>query len=219
MGRTSPDNWARHKPRKQWVDIGPKRLGRSRPNIFSFSFLAGPGPVNWARPKLARPKVNVNYLQNMNSGSHSACNWNGCRKWRLVEERLTRSRSLSRDQEVEMMVSVASLGGTVAGVDHRGRKKDFVEVRERKEQWLFQVWGWPACSWDSYLWWSWWRRSWWWLWLVVGTVGRARERKTAETGAEGWFLADFGSDFLLSQVINGASIYRRWKRVISSTPG
>jgi hypothetical protein len=39
-----------------------------------------------------------------------------------------------RDQEVEMMVSVASLGGTVAGVDHRGRKKDFVEVRERKER-------------------------------------------------------------------------------------
>jgi len=29
----------------------------------------------------------------------------------------------------------------------------------------------------------------------------------------------FGLDFLLSQVINGASIYRQWKRVISSTPG
>jgi hypothetical protein len=25
-----------------WVDIGPKRLGRSRPNIFSFSFWGGP---------------------------------------------------------------------------------------------------------------------------------------------------------------------------------
>jgi hypothetical protein len=27
-----------------------------------------------------------------------------------------------------MMVCAASLGGTVAGVDHGGRKKDFVEV-------------------------------------------------------------------------------------------
>jgi hypothetical protein len=29
-------------------------------------------------------------------------------------------------------------------------------------------------------------------------------------------LAYFGPDFLLPQVINGASIYRQWKRVISS---
>jgi hypothetical protein len=32
------------------------------------------------------------------------------------------------------MVSVASLGGTVAKFDHEGRKKDFAEVRERKKQ-------------------------------------------------------------------------------------
>jgi hypothetical protein len=31
--------------------------------------------------------------------------------------------------------------GTVAGVDHRGRKKDFAEVRKRKKRWLFQAWG------------------------------------------------------------------------------
>jgi hypothetical protein len=49
-----------------------------------------------------------------------------------MEERLTRNRSLDRDQEVELMVSVASLGGKVAEVDHRGRKKDFAEVREEE---------------------------------------------------------------------------------------
>jgi hypothetical protein len=32
------------------------------------------------------------------------------------------------------MVSVASLGGMVAGVDHRGRKKDSAEVREKKKR-------------------------------------------------------------------------------------
>jgi hypothetical protein len=52
----------------------------------------------------------------------------------LTEERLTRSRSLGRDQEVVLMVLVASLGGMVAGVDHGGRKKDFAEVRERKKR-------------------------------------------------------------------------------------
>jgi hypothetical protein len=59
----------------------------------------------------------------------------------LTEERLTRSRSLGRDQEVVLMVLVASLGGMVAGVDHGGRKKDFAEVRERKKRCLFQEWG------------------------------------------------------------------------------
>jgi hypothetical protein len=32
------------------------------------------------------------------------------------------------------MVSVASLGGTVAGVDHGGRKKDSAKLRERKKR-------------------------------------------------------------------------------------
>jgi len=31
-------------PENDWADIGPKRLGRSRPNIFSFSFWGGPDP-------------------------------------------------------------------------------------------------------------------------------------------------------------------------------
>jgi len=45
------------------------------------------------------PKDNANYLQNVNSGSRSACNRNGCRNWRLTEEWFTQSRSLGRDQE------------------------------------------------------------------------------------------------------------------------
>jgi len=90
MGQAGPFNWARHKPRKQWADISPKQLGRSRPRIF---FGVGLGHT------LARPKGNVNYLQNMNSGSHSPRNQNGCKNWRLMEEQLTQSRSLSSDQE------------------------------------------------------------------------------------------------------------------------
>jgi hypothetical protein len=55
---------------------------------------------------------------------------------------------------------------------------------------------------------------------VAGTAEREREReKIAETGQRGWFLANFGPDFLLPQAINSASIYRRWKRVISYAPG
>jgi len=44
-----------------------------------------------------------------------------------------------------------------------------------------------------------------------------KERKVAETRKMAGFLAGFGPDFLLPHVINGASIYRRWNRVISST--
>jgi hypothetical protein len=57
---------------------------------------------------------------------------------------------------------------------------------------------------------------------VVVADGHDREKNkredSAETGKAG-FLAYFGPDFLLLQAIKPASIYRRWKRVISSTPG
>jgi len=52
-----------------------------------------------------------------------------------------------------------------------------------------------------------------------GEERERKERKIAETRKMAVFLADFGPDFLLHQVTNGAYIYRRWKRVISSTPG
>jgi hypothetical protein len=85
----NPENSGPILAQNGWADLGPKYFwGR-----------AGPRPETWAGPTLARPKGNVNYLQNMNSGSRSACNQNGCRKWKMVEERLTRSRSLGRDQE------------------------------------------------------------------------------------------------------------------------
>ena len=51
--------------------------------------------------------------------------------------------------------------------------------------------------------------------IAEDAVEREREKKCAETEKNLVFLADF----LLSQVINGASIYKQWKRVISSTPG
>jgi hypothetical protein len=57
---------------------------------------------------------------------------------------------------------------------------------------------------------------------VVVADGHDREKNkredSAETGKAG-FLAYFGPDFLLLQAIKPASIYRPWKRVISSTPG
>jgi hypothetical protein len=57
------------------------------------------------------------------------------------------------------------------------------------------------------------------LWLVARTVERERERKNCKNGAERLFFYDFEPNFLLDQIINRASIYRRWKRVISSTSG
>jgi hypothetical protein len=61
-----------------------------------------------------------------------------------------------------------------------------------------------------------------WLGVAESTVEReCRERDLLQktTEEEAGFFFFFGPDFLLSQVINGASIYRQWKRVISSTPG
>jgi hypothetical protein len=64
----------------------------------------------------------------------------------LAEERLTRSRSLGRDQEAYLVVLAAFLQGAVAGVIHGEKMKTSVEVRKRKKRWLFQAWGWPACG-------------------------------------------------------------------------
>ena len=40
-----------------------------------------------------------------------------------MEEKTTGRGGHGRDQEVELMVSVASLEATMAGADHEGRKK------------------------------------------------------------------------------------------------
>jgi len=55
----------------------------------------------------------------------------------------------------------------------------------------------------------------WWL-ERRGERGREKLQKRVSGG---WFFFNFGLDFLLPEAINGASIYRRWKRVISSSPG
>jgi hypothetical protein len=58
------------------------------------------------------------------------------------------------------------------------------------------------------------------LWLKA-TVERERRERTGsrKLRIEGLFLVIFGPEFLLLKAINSASIYRRWKRVISSAPG
>ena len=99
------------------------------------------------------------------------------------------------------------------------RKKKFVEERERPEGeeresrggYLVVVLascggagGGEACG-----------GSGWWL-EQRGERGR---EKYCRNEAERLVFSDFWTQFLLSQVINGASIYKRWKRIISSTPG
>jgi hypothetical protein len=53
---------------------------------------------------------------------------------------------------------------------------------------------------------------------MAGTAERKRERSYRNGGSGSWFVADFEPDFLLSQAIKSASIYRQWKRVILSAP-
>jgi len=48
---------------------------------------------------------------------------------------------------------------------------------------------------------------------------RKKNRESCRNREEADFLAYFGPDFLLPRVTNGAYIYRRSKRIISSTPG
>jgi hypothetical protein len=70
------------------------------------------------------------------------------------------------------------------------------------------------------------REPWWLLGgrLVVALVGswnggeRERERRNCRNqGWRGWFLADFGPDFLIPQTLTSTSIYRRGKRANLST--
>jgi len=57
---------------------------------------------------------------------------------------------------------------------------------------------------------------------VVKIVGREREseerwQKRKNYVEEGWFLADFGSDFNHPQAMKSTPIYRGWKGVILFT--
>ena len=58
--------------------------------------------------------------------------------------------------------------------------------------------------------------------VVAAVEGERKTEKQRESGRnreEADFLAYFGPDFLLPHAINSASIYRTWKRVISSALG
>ena len=48
---------------------------------------------------------------------------------------------------------------------------------------------------------------------------RERRQKKKKNRGGGWFFSEFGPDFLLPRGIKSTSIYRRRKRVISSSPG
>ena len=77
------------------------------------------------------------------------------------------------------------------------REEETLQGRERRSRWLLYHW-WTVC---------WCRRN-------IYVVDMMVEKMVVAP-----FFTDFGPDFLLSQAINGASIYIWWKRVISSTPG
>ena len=80
-------------------------------------------------------QTHANYLQKREQLLFTFCMQpNGCRRFGWAEEKTIGSGGHGHDQEVELMVSVASLRATVVGVDHEGRKKDSAEVRERKQR-------------------------------------------------------------------------------------
>jgi len=136
-------------------------------------------------PELARPTCKVNF-------SAAACRNEFC-----MQQPQRRRRRWSREEKKLLLLAWSEFGGGLVVADERlmaafmesfgrrsrcGRKKKLVCRGERK------VHGgshWSDGGRVSFLWCSWWWRSWWWLWLVSGTAGRERERKTTETGVEG----------------------------------
>jgi hypothetical protein len=98
-----------------------------------------------------------------------------------------------------------------------GRRKSCKGERKagrRRERAAMAAW-WLVGRCVGFLWCSWWRP-----WSVAGTAERERERERRNCrnrGWRGWFLANFGPDFLLPQTLTSTSIYRRGKRAILST--
>jgi len=115
VGRVDPNNWARHKPRKQWVDIDPKQLGWSQLNIFSSSLSGEPKHLGWA---ITDPAQEWIIFRTWTVSSRSACNFvvaDGRVKW---EATLWRRRSCCHwlgvkltEVLVEEMVAVLVAGG------------------------------------------------------------------------------------------------------------
>ena len=216
MGWAGPDKWARLSPRK--------RLGQHRPRIFFLLFLGGVGPDqpirlshNWlgSMPCLIICRNVNNYC------SRSACN-------RTVAEAVDGRRRRLPGSVVTAVIRRLSWWSGRLRCEERWKSwwpvaeeaKEEEEngrgCREERERFTVTLGGRLMASYG-------------------GADGgkpsdeggggwRPQRRETEEKGPvagklsrEGWFLAEFGPEFLLPQVINGASIYRRWKRVILST--
>jgi hypothetical protein len=76
MGWTGPADWAKHRLRKRWADIGPTYI--------FFLFLMGPGQtrpshLGWART--ARPKEDVNYFADREQQFMFCLQLHNCRRW------------------------------------------------------------------------------------------------------------------------------------------
>ena len=172
MGWAGLDNWA--KPRNFW-------LGRSRPNI-SFFLGQGSGPgLHGCWPNPTTMLIN-----------HAACR---------TRIRSARSNLVSSNEETALFDADRGLAGRdgerlawgrwlrpwqrwwPVAEEAKEEEENGRGCREEREtdggSW------WSVGGYVGFLWWSWWWRSWWCLWLVAGTAERERERKTAETGAEG----------------------------------
>jgi hypothetical protein len=117
--------------------------------------------------------------------------------------------TVQRHWKIHFLLTLHSkfLRGTVAGVVHGEKRKTSAEMRERKKRWLFQVWGWPACGWASYLCGAGGGSGWW----LERQGERGRDKKLHKQGrnASFWPTLDLKS----------TSIYRQWKRAILSSPG
>jgi len=212
-----------------WVEPKNFGLGRSQPNTsFSFYRWAGSGPYIWAGPHQVRPTRRVNYMQNVNSSSRCACNSavaDGGEEWKVT---LRRDRSCCHwpgvkwvEVLVEEMVAWVDCGGCSW---KRKKRKKSAEGRGRRKSRLLLlkegVWaatyggndgfhtadGGGGCSRRI------WRKKWWRCWFPVAEEERRRSwrrKSAAGRGRKAGFLAYFGPDFLLSQTMKSASIYRR----------
>jgi len=211
MGLAGPNDWARHKPRKQWADIGPKRLGRLGPLYFLSLLFGGAGPdpakhLGWAI-NLPGPSEGWINCRTWTVSSRSACNF-AVADGRVMWEATLRGggKQLLSPAWSEVgggLCSRPEAGGGVCG----GLGAAAADTGEgRKRKW----WGWWAAAAVEKK-----RRSFRWrgisvvervedelvaAWLGVAesTVEReCRERDLLQKNWGGWFFRIFGPDFFL----------------------
>jgi len=166
VGRAGPNNWARHKPRKQWADIGPKQLSQSRPRIFFFFFLgqARPSQLGWAR--IGPAQLQMNYLQNVNRKFMFCKQLCSCRRRSEMGGNLVGEKELLSLAWREVGGGAGRRNGGGVGCLWRKKKKQKKKIcRGEREDLTVAApitgedlgsWG----GWDAFYW---WRRSRWWL--------------------------------------------------------